>query len=101
MKIQKLSFSGIKNVLSRDELKKIMAGSGSCTPSSCTNEGLSIPCCTCDISTLNPCDDLYSVYLKFSTPIAYECNCFCQAWGYSGGVNDCPNDPSCYTDNAC
>jgi hypothetical protein len=81
MRIQKLSFSGIKNVLSRAELKKIMAGSGSCTPS-CTNEGLAIPCCTCDPGC--------GVYLTFATPIPYECNCFCIAWGYSSGINDCP-----------
>jgi len=37
MKIQKLSLSGIKNVLSRDELKKIMAGSGSDVCCACWN----------------------------------------------------------------
>jgi hypothetical protein len=30
MKIEKMSFEGIKNVLSRAEMKKIMAGSGGC-----------------------------------------------------------------------
>jgi hypothetical protein len=30
MKTEKMSLKGIKNVLSRGEMKKIMAGSGSC-----------------------------------------------------------------------
>jgi len=32
MKIEKLSLQSIKNALSREELKKIMAGSGPCVP---------------------------------------------------------------------
>jgi len=48
MKIEKLSLKGIENVLSREELKKISAGSGSgpCIPhgqTNCNNPGAT--CC--------------------------------------------------------
>ena len=103
MKIQKLSFGGIKNVLSRDELKKIMAGSGSCSPSSCTNDGLAIPCCQCYPTKTDCFQNVGYDYLKFPSPIPYECNCFCQAWGYSGGYNDCPNNApvGCIINTSC
>jgi hypothetical protein len=46
MKSEKLSLKGIKNVLSRAELKKIMAGSGGgCTGCSPDNNGPF--CCSC------------------------------------------------------
>jgi len=55
MKTEKLSLSGIKNVLSRAELKKIMAGSGglSCG-STCDDLGRDPGCpsnCLCGIIT--------------------------------------------------
>ena len=39
MKKQKISFSSIKDVLNRDEMRSIMAGSGSsqCSTSTCSN----------------------------------------------------------------
>lgn len=48
MKTEKLSLNGIKNVLSRAEMKKVMAGSGGCV--SGTNNcvyiyGGTLPCC--------------------------------------------------------
>jgi len=46
MKIEKLSLKGIKNVLSREELKKIMAGSSACIPEgegNCSDPGAT--CC--------------------------------------------------------
>jgi hypothetical protein len=38
MKTEKMSFKNIKDVLSRDEMKMIMAGSGSCS-CHCTGSG--------------------------------------------------------------
>ena len=89
MKREKLSLGGIKNVLSRAELKKIMAGSG-CT--GCTNEGLSIPCCQCNTgSTHSPPCPWVNVYVTPNIP--FECNCFCIAQGYAYGLNDCTGEP--------
>jgi hypothetical protein len=90
MKIERLSLQGIKNVLSRAELKKIMAGSGT---GGCTNMGLAIPCCQC-ATGIECCP---WVYVPNSPPIPYECDCYCKAEGYPlGGLNDCPNNiPAC------
>jgi len=69
MKTEKLSLSGIKNVLSRAELKKIMAGSGGCV-------GFGI---ACNGTTGNTCCE------------GYYCN---GAWGGGLGTCDyCSNDP--------
>jgi hypothetical protein len=47
MKTEKLSLKGIKNVLSRAEMKKILAGSGSCVPLGQTNCNIpTTPCCS-------------------------------------------------------
>jgi hypothetical protein len=37
MKKEKMSFKNIKDVLGRDEMKKIMAGSGGCSTMSCSD----------------------------------------------------------------
>jgi len=68
MKIEKLSLNGIKNVLSRAELKKIMAGSGS-GPN----------CCWCNNGTVQPTGGASAD----STPGCME---VCAADGLSGGV---------------
>lgn len=49
MKKEKLSLKSIKNVLTREEMKKIMAGSGNCSTSICNND--TIFCCTNFICT--------------------------------------------------
>jgi len=82
MKIEKLSLNGIKNVLSRAELKKIMAGSGGGGPG-CENGGWEIPCCTCYTSESQ-------TYYPQSPPLTYLCSCFCTELGYPNGENDCP-----------
>jgi hypothetical protein len=47
MKKEKLSLKSIKNVLSREELKKIMAGSGPCVyPSQTCGGNSGISCCS-------------------------------------------------------
>ena len=48
MKTEKLDLKSIKNVLSRTEMKKIMAGSGgTCVPHGQTNCNIpTTPCCT-------------------------------------------------------
>ena len=43
MKPKKLSFSEIKNVLSRSEMKQIMAGSGTCQAKVSTGNGSWVP----------------------------------------------------------
>jgi hypothetical protein len=45
MKTNKLTFKGIKNVLSKDEMKNIMAGSGHClnVGAACNDD---VQCCT-------------------------------------------------------
>ena len=78
MKIQKLSFSRIKNVLSRAELKKIMAGS----------DGMYY-CCACQLgqgppvegyyyTSNNDCDNYcYNLFHPpYSDPSGYEVNSF-------------------------
>jgi len=96
MKIEKLSLNGIKNVLSRAELKKIMAGSGGGTPpgnpppGGCPNLGYAIPCCQCFTGGGGSCP---YAFIYNSPPIPYECECYCQERGYSGGWNDCPISP--------
>ena len=49
MNTQKLSFKTIKNVLSRDEMKKIMAGSGgvTCNTDACGTITQCVTGCTC------------------------------------------------------
>jgi len=49
MKKDKLSLKGIKNVLSRDEMKKIMAGSGYSIPCYC--DGVRKGFCLCDTTS--------------------------------------------------
>jgi len=49
--MEKLSFTGIENSLSRDEMRKIMAGSGYCVPGyACSMQqgcycSVGAPCC--------------------------------------------------------
>ena len=58
MKTEKLSFKNIKDVLSRDEMKQIMAGSYSTSCTSCYERGTSYSCeytsglnkCTCSVA---------------------------------------------------
>lgn len=52
MKTGKLSLSGIKNMLSRDEMKKIMAGS------SCNGWFYCTKCCTPDYSLCGQCNSI-------------------------------------------
>lgn len=63
MVTEKMSFKNIKDVLSRDEMKSIMAGSGGSTCNGCAGNGGSVACgsavdrsgttiCTCP--TANP-----------------------------------------------
>jgi hypothetical protein len=62
MKIEKVSFKNIKDILSRDEMKNIMAGcgggNGACT--NCAGAGGSVACGRnpldnkCDCPTANP-----------------------------------------------
>jgi hypothetical protein len=93
MKTEKLSLKSIKNVLSRAEMKTIMAGSdggGGGTgggSGGCPNYGYAIPCCQCWVSS--PACGNY-VYINNSPPINTDCNCYCQSRGYAGGYNDCP-----------
>jgi len=55
MKTEKLSLKSIKNVLSRNELKKIMAGSGSCgTLGAVCDNGTAPPCCVNLICYVGP-----------------------------------------------
>lgn len=68
MKPEKLSLHGIKNVLSRAEMKKIMAGSGS---------GLN--CCWCNNGTVQPIGGA-------SASNNTGCMQVCQANGLNGGV---------------
>ena len=69
MKIENLSFVGIKQVLSRKDLKQIMAGctgaggngggGGGCVPPGSQCEGnplLSLPCCDGSECSVNPGD---------------------------------------------
>jgi hypothetical protein len=47
MKPKKLNFSEIKSTLSRDEMKKIMAGSGSCQEyNQICDSRINLNCCT-------------------------------------------------------
>ena len=48
MKTKKLSFKEIKGVLSRDEMKKIMAGSAPCTMTPCKSDS---DCANCEGNT--------------------------------------------------
>ena len=73
MKIKKLSLKSIKNVLNKDELKKIMAGSG----------GIS-PCCACFAYEGSPAVFLYD------TISGTNCGQFCEDVGYGLGA---PADP--------
>jgi len=68
MKREKLSLKGIKNVLSRTEMKKIMAGSSS-GPN----------CCWCNNGTVQPVGGASAS----STP---QCVQVCAADGLTGGV---------------
>lgn len=87
---ERLNLKSIKNVLSRDELKKIMAGStggggGTGGSGGCQNMGLAIPCCQCYNANGYVC-------MTNTPPIPYECSCYCQSYGYTGGLNDCPDN---------
>ena len=68
MKTEKLNLKGIKNVLSRAEMKKIMAGSGS-GPN----------CCWCNNGTVQPVGGA-------SASSDIGCMQVCQANHLSGGV---------------
>ena len=78
MKTEKLSLKGIKNVLNRAELKKIMAGSGG-------------PCNTCGPGGYNCCGCYNShpphpPYPLIAAPCPYEsCQTYCASIGYEGG----------------
>jgi hypothetical protein len=73
MKIEKLSMQDIKNVLSRNELKSIMAGSGG----GC---GCELPigqnlCCQC----LPGVD--YHLFCRLTDPPMGDCSGFCESLG--------------------
>ena len=78
MKIEKLNLNGIKNALSRTELKKIMAGSG--------GGGGSILCCQCGI----PCTNGVIRYVCFQGADTNNCSTYCEENGYPIGYPDCP-----------
>jgi hypothetical protein len=73
MKTEKLSLKGIKNVLSRAELKKIMAGSGGC---SC-GVGAAI-CCQC-YSVSGP----IAIWVLSCSGGTQEGGYLCEALGYA------------------
>jgi len=79
MKIEKLNLSGIKNALSRSELKKIMAGSG--------GGGGTIPCCQCGIGC--PGTDKIR-YVCFQGADTNNCSTYCAQNGFPIGYPDCP-----------
>lgn len=66
MKNEKLSLKGIKNVLSRTELKKIMAGSGCCNCCYCYDVGGGGGFTTPGTDCMSICGDL----------IAQQGNCY-------------------------
>jgi len=68
MKKQKLSLNGIKNVLSRTEMKQIMAGSGI------------YYCCLCSWD-----GGIFSVILPDTVP-GTNCGQFCSSQGYQTGA---------------
>jgi len=76
MKSEKLSLKGIKNVLSRAELKKIMAGSGGPTCTQCYNE--TATCCECIYS-----NGPSGFYLLTSPGL---CVSACQSLNYYSGI---------------
>ena len=65
MKTEKMSFKNIKDVLSRDEMKGIMAGSGSgscsASPNCCSQKSCSCPnggtCSSTDYTATCTCND--------------------------------------------
>lgn len=70
MKTEKMSFKNIKDVLSRDEMKGIMAGSGGCY-----NGG----CWQADVAWLNGC------FSQCYSSSGLNCGCFsCCMGGYCG-----------------
>jgi hypothetical protein len=71
MKVEKLSLKGIKNVLSRSELKKIMAG-GSYSPL----------CCLCEKTypPPKPPDFVYEI-----SPMGENCYYYCIGLGFTLG----------------
>jgi len=60
MKTQKLSLKGIKNVLGRSEMKKIMAGSGGCSSynNPCNVTGMNL-CCSGAVCLPDPDNPLF------------------------------------------
>src|SRR5699024_545540 len=79
MKKKKLSFGNIKDELSRDELKNIMAGSGggwtcvACTGSK--DQVLGLVCCSGDIGALTCCQAQYSQTVSAGTGIGCSDPC--------------------------
>jgi len=86
MKIEKLSLNGIKNMLSRTELKKIMAGSGGGCVGGC---GGNNTCCACEIDVYEGPPPPPPPYFLFCNTT--DCNGACESIGYgaSAGVVDC------------
>jgi hypothetical protein len=78
MKTEKLSLKALKNVLSRAELKKIMAGSGS---GSCICGDYATICCNC--YTSGP----VAYYVKACTGGLQECSTLCEQAGYGGAYS--------------
>lgn len=68
MKTLKMSFKNIKDVLSRDEMRGIMAGSN---PGTC-----SVRCCsTCEAKTITDCDRA-TVETSCGNVSGATCNCY-------------------------
>jgi len=70
MKTEKMSFKNIKDVLSRDEMKSIMAGSGPAVDCSYTIQGYGTYSGSCADSNPSTCE-LYCRNAGWS-----DCNCY-------------------------
>jgi hypothetical protein len=96
MKVQKMSFASIKNVLSRTEMKKIMAGSSSGGGGG-GGGGCPIPCApNCNTSVLIYCVD--SSMNERGTVLGNTCNLEGQLAQCSASY---PNIVSTYSDCLC
>gem|GEM_PF-976525 len=75
MRKEKLNFKGVRNVLKRSEMRKVMAGSGSAECCECSDGG-------------NP------TFLCNSN-LQITCDSFCKLSGYGGGTGPHPGNNLC------